>query len=107
MKRVLTLASLALPWRIRRMVLNRFCGYKIHPTARIGFSLICPAQLEMEAGAQIGSLNVCKGLAKVKMSEHSWIGNLNWITGLSSQNRHFFKEDKQRNPQLVLGPHAA
>jgi serine acetyltransferase len=108
MKRLLAaLLLLMLPWRLRRLALSKIFGYKIHPTARIGLSLIFPEQLEMGAGAFIGNLNVCKGISLLKMGERSIIGNLNWISGFPERDRTFFTADVGRRPELILGPEAA
>ncbi len=82
-------------------------GYKIHSTARIGFSLICPDYLYMGAGARIGSLSGCKGLSLLSMGEHARIGNLNWISGFPLANKTFFANEPDRRPELVLGEHTA
>jgi acetyltransferase-like isoleucine patch superfamily enzyme len=107
MKRLLAALLLILPWRLRRIVLITIFGYKIHQTARIGFSIICPDRLEMDAGARVGSLTVCKGISLLKMGEKSSIGNLNWITGFPADDRAFFGADVERRPELVLGEEAA
>lgn len=96
-----------LPWRLRRIALASFFGYKIHPSARIGFSLIYPEKLEMGANARIGSLTVCKGISLLKMGERSSIGNLNWITGFPAHDSSFFAADVGRRPELILGEHSA
>ncbi len=82
-------------------------GYKIHPSCRIGFSLIRPDHLVMDAGARIGSLSVCKGLSLLRMGEQSRIGNLNWISGFPLTSKAFFAEESDRQPELVLGEHTA
>lgn len=107
MKRLLAVLLLFLPWRLRRVALNKIFGYQINPTARIGFSLICPERLEMDAGARIGNLTLCKGIALLKMSEKASIGNLNWITGFPAGDHSFFSADVGRRPELILGAHAA
>jgi acetyltransferase-like isoleucine patch superfamily enzyme len=107
MKRLLALFLLILPWRLRRIALIKIFGYQIHPTARIGLSLICPVKLEMDAGARIGNLTLCKGISLLKMSEKSSIGNLNWITGFPAADQTFFTADVGRRPELVLGTHSA
>lgn len=107
MKRLLAAFLLILPWRLRRIALITIFGYKIHHTARIGLSIICPDQLEMDAGAFIGSLTVCKGISLLKMGENSSIGTLNWITGFPAGDSAFFGADVGRQPELVLGVEAA
>jgi hypothetical protein len=107
MKRLLSLAVLLFPWRIRRLLLIWWMRYEIHPTARIGWSWICPDRLEMAPGARIGHLTVCKGLALLKMGEQSRLGNLNWITGFPMGNTAFFSEEAGRRAELVIGDQAA
>ena len=107
MKRMLAALLLILPWRLRRIALITLFGYRIHSTARIGFSIICPRQLEMDAGARIGNLTVCKGISLLKMGERSSIGNLNWITGFPAGDRSFFSADVGRRPELILGAESA
>ncbi len=107
MKRLLAVFLLILPWRLRRIALNKIFGYQIHPTARIGLSLILPVRLEMDAGARIGNLTLCKGISLLKMSEKSSIGNLNWITGFPAGDQRFFTADVGRRPELILGAQAA
>jgi len=107
MRKLLALAFLLFPWPIRRWLLVLVFRYQIHPTARIGFSWICPQELQMGAGARIGSLTVCKGLARLTMGESSWIGNLNWITGFSKGEGEFFEGQSERNPELIVGEHSA
>ena len=107
MKKLLSLAVLLFPWRIRRLLLIKLMRYDIHPTARIGWSWICPDRLEMGAGSRVGHLTVCKGLALLKMGEQSRLGNLNWITGFPLGNRAFFSDEAERRAELVIGDHAA
>jgi len=107
MKRLLAVLLLILPWRVRRIALTTFFGYKIHSTAHIGFSFICPEKLEMDAGARIGSLTVCKGISLLRMGERSSIGNLNWITGFPAGDSTFFSANIGRRPELILGAHSA
>jgi len=48
MKSLLSLILMIVPWRIRRHMMASLLGYKIHPTAKIGLSFVCPDHLEME-----------------------------------------------------------
>ncbi|NHA01532.1 hypothetical protein G5V59_21710 [Nocardioides sp. W3-2-3] len=41
---------------------NRVLGWEIHPTAHIGRSLVLAGKVTMGPGAQIGPLNVIRGL---------------------------------------------
>jgi serine acetyltransferase len=107
MRKMLALFSTLFPWAIRRWLLVSLLGYEIHPTARIGWSWICPDHLAMGAGARIGSLTVCKGLSLLKMGEESRLGNLNWISGFPLGNKAFFADELDRRAELVIGDHAA
>ena len=105
-KRIVGVATLALPWPLRRRVLSRLFGYRIHPTARIGISWVFPRYLEMGPGSEIGHLTVCKGLDVVRLAEHASVGRANWITGWPKDDRRHF-DDESREPRLTLGAHAA
>ncbi|MGA9673640.1 MAG: hypothetical protein WBQ94_30895 [Terracidiphilus sp.] len=82
-------------------------GYQIHPTARIGFSIILPERLEMGPGSRIRNLTICKGLSLLQMGEGASIGNLNQITGFPAGDTSFFSADRDRRPELILGCQAA
>ena len=107
MRKLIAFLALLFPWPVRRLLLVGLLRYKIHPTARIGWSWICPERLEMAAGARIGHLTVCRGPSLLKMGEQSYIGNLNWISGFPIGNSEFFGEEAERRAELVLGEQAA
>jgi acetyltransferase-like isoleucine patch superfamily enzyme len=104
---LISLLTLPLPWFLRRVLLQLWCGYRLHPTSRIGFSLVCPEELVMEEHASIGHLTVCKGLRRLQMGAHSIIGRGNWITGFPAANKTFFAHQDDRVPELILGPQSA
>lgn len=101
------LATMLLPWAIRRPLLVKLYGYEIHPTARIGLSWFRPRELKMEAHSRIGHLNVCKGLDRVELGEHAVIEKLNWIYGFPSGIAEHFTLDGERVPSLLVGDHSA
>ena len=107
LKLIVCLATLPLPWFFRRVLLQALCGYSLHPTSRIGFSLVYPDELVMGEHAGIGHLTVCKGLRRLHMGAHSTIGRGNWITGFPSENKTFFAHQKDRVPELILGAQSA
>lgn len=105
---LISLLSLCLPWSLRRLVLASLLRYSIHKTARIGFSLICPAHLNMGPGSYIGHLNVCKsGVELIHLGKGAIIGNLNWITGESLMATSHFQKEVGRRPELHVHDHAA
>jgi len=105
MRKILGLISLFLPWRIRRLWLKRFFGYKLHPRSRIGLSWVFPAHLEMGAGAVIDNLTLVKHIDTLRMEEHTFIGRLCWITATPLSRRELF-QGEERQPMLHLEKHA-
>jgi acetyltransferase-like isoleucine patch superfamily enzyme len=96
-----------LPWSVRRRLLNRLFGYRIAPTARIGFSLVLLDELVLEEGARIGHLNLIKSFDRLEMLAMSKIGNRNHISGIGSRNAKHFGDETGRSPEIILGEHAS
>ena len=91
-----------IPWKVRRLILTRFWGYKIHPKARIGFSYIYPKHLVMEEGATIGHLNVAIYLELIYMEKDCTICQRNWITGFPLKDKTKFQRFPDRRPFLIM-----
>ena len=82
-RELISLVSILLPWPLHRAILVHVLGYKTDRSAKIGFSLICPTQLEMGPKAIIGHLTLCKwGVDFLKLEDGAIVGNLNWITAV-------------------------
>ncbi|WP_210487839.1 acyltransferase [Rufibacter aurantiacus] len=97
-----------LPWFLRRKALEAWFGYKIHPSARIGFAWIFPRKLIMAPGAQIDHLTVAINLDLIEMGQKSKIGRGNWITGFPTKSGSLhFKHNTGRKAELRLGACAA
>ena len=109
MKKVLALFSMVMPWRMRAAILRTVFGYRIHPSSRIGFAWVFPANLTMEANARIGHLTVCKGLEHLAMGANASIGRLNWISGFphSKTPSAHFAHQPDRCPALIMGEHSS
>jgi acetyltransferase-like isoleucine patch superfamily enzyme len=88
-------------------MLMAFFRYKIHPTARIGYSLVVSERLEMGENSRIGHLTVCRGMNLIKLAESAVIGNLNWVVGLPIDDKSFYSDDPHRRSDLILDAHAA
>ena len=96
--------TLLFPWFLRRRLLNKWFGYKIHKKASIGFAWIFPKELIMEAESRIDHLNVAIHLDKIEMGAKSVIGRGNWITGFSTKSKSpHFSHQLDRKAELVLG----
>lgn len=107
MKEIVMFLSLFLPWGMRRAVLEKQLGYTIHPSCRIGFSWILPTRLIMEEGSAIGHLTMCKNIDLLHLHAHATIGRGNWITGFPLGLSRHFAQEKDRQPQLIVGEHSA
>jgi acetyltransferase-like isoleucine patch superfamily enzyme len=106
--RFLLAAFLApLPWFLKRPLLQSLFGYRLHPTARIGLSVICAAEVELGEGAHIGHLNVVRGLSRLELGPHAIISQLNWITGFPAGPSRHFAHQPERRPTLKMGAHSA
>lgn len=97
-----------LPWKFKRLVLNRFYKYKLHPNTWIGLSYIFPKHLVMKEGATIGHLNVAIHLDLLQMGRKSSIARGNWITGFptGTSSKHFAHQN-DRKSELILDDESA
>ena len=101
------------PYTIRRYFLNKIFGFKIHKTAKIGFSLILCDKLEMEEYSYISHLTIVKPIDSLIMKPYARIGSLNFITGYNTRNTSiakkigFYKHIIDRKCELVLEEDAA
>ena len=99
--------SLLLPWRARRAILEERFGYKIHPSAKIGWAWIFPARLIMEEGTRIDHLTMCKNIDLLHLKTKSTIGRGNWITGFPLGPSQHYAHQTDRRPELIVGDHSA
>ena len=106
-KLIVCLLTLWLPWHLRRVLLQSLCGYRLHPTCRIGLAIVCVEELVMGEHSSIGHLTVCKGLRRLHLGAHASIGRLNWITGFPAENKTFFAHQSDRVPELIIGAQSA
>jgi acetyltransferase-like isoleucine patch superfamily enzyme len=94
-----------LPWMIRRLLLNKVLGYRIHKTARIGLSIVIPDRLTMEEGSKITSFTFINNLNDCRLGKFSKIGDRNWISGTNTAYKAVFHHSPNRVCELVLGEH--
>lgn len=102
-KFIIQLFCFLLPWFLRRKVLNKLFHFKIEKTARIGFSLILSDTLTMKNRASIGHLTIVFNINNLLMEEGSFLGPLNWVTGINIKNKTAFRYEKDRKCELVIG----
>lgn len=72
---------LILPWFLRRFLLIKLFGYQLHPTARIGFSIVVVDRLRMGERSRIGHFDFIFNLEFLELGKEAVIGRGNWITG--------------------------
>ena len=82
------------PWPLRRKLMILIFNFEIHPTARIGYSILLCKKLELHSNTKIRHLNFCKKIDKIVLKEYSTIGSLNFITGFSTGNNDFALKNK-------------
>jgi acetyltransferase-like isoleucine patch superfamily enzyme len=104
---LLKMLTMLLPWKLRRVALNKWFGYSIHPTARIGLSWIFPKQLVMAEQTRIDHFTVAVNLLRIEMKANSKIGRSNWITGFPQGHSRHFTHQPERQAVLTLGESSA
>ncbi len=107
MKKLLYVMALLMPWALRRRLLVAAFGYRIHPTSYIGFAWVMPERLVMDSCSKIGTLTVCKGLRLLHLKQNASIGRANWISGFPAGRHEHFANERDREPDLIVGEHSA
>lgn len=107
-KKLFLIGTVFLPSRMKVFLYSKFFGWKIHKSAKIGFSLLMPNHLRMGKESKIGSLTLVKGLQNLYLSDNSSLGKMNWVTGFPLEHpSDHFKDNLSREPSLYLGEHSA
>lgn len=106
---VVAIFSLLLPWTLRRIFLQLILGYQLHPSSKIGLSLVMPGMLVMKANSKIGDFNICKSLDTLMLEKSASIGRFNLITGYSTStvSSRSFIHEPDRESVLLVKRHAA
>ena len=107
LRALVSIIVIPLPWPLRRWFLNHLLGFDIHPTSRIGISLLLPKHLVMGEHSFVGHLTICRGLDRLVLEHHASIGRLNWITAYPSDATDHFDHQANRQAELLLHEHAA
>lgn len=107
LKIVIQIALLGLPWSLRRALLKLVFGFSIHPTARIGLSLVLVESLEMGEGSRIGHLNMIRNLRVLELGDFATIGRTNYIAGYMGAPDASFRDCPGRVSSLRMGAHSA
>lgn len=103
---LIQLLLMPLPWPLRRRLLRAFLPFDLHPSSRIGWSIIAPRErLVMHAASHIGHLTLGRGMDSIILGPGARIGNLNWLYGIAAGDACLAHEPS-RQPALIMGPDA-
>jgi acetyltransferase-like isoleucine patch superfamily enzyme len=102
MRRIVCYLLVLLPSRLKLTVARRLLGWDIHPSAYIGRSLILARHVSLAAGANIGRMNVIRGLDELRLDEGASIASRNWIIG-SPLGPADTPQTRNRRPVLIMG----
>lgn len=100
------LMCLVLPWRLRRRALIAALNWEIHPSARIGRSILMVLRLRMGPRARIGHFTFARNVELLELGAGSSLGNKNWISGFTLGSDRAFT-DCGRRAVLSIGDEAA
>jgi serine acetyltransferase len=106
---VMAICMFVLPSRVKAQLGRLLLGWDIHPTARIGHSVILVQKLSMGPGSSIGHFNVVKDLEVLELGEGASISSRNWIVGFrrsADLETDVFPHSPNRRPELIMGKYA-
>ena len=103
MRTLILLSAMVLPWPLKRFVLNRFLGFQIARSAKIGLSWLGMRHLKMSAGSRIGHFNLFKNLDLVELGEYSEVCRFNKFTCISSRNADHYQHIAGRVTSFRMG----
>lgn len=93
------------PWRVRRLCYNIFFKYSINKKTSIGYSIILCKELEMDELSRIGNFNFINKVDKIKLGVDAGIGTFNFITGMPTSIKSYFKHVHNRKCELIMDAH--
>lgn len=95
-----------LPGRVRMTLGRLLLGWDVHPTARIGRSVVLVDKVVLGPGASIGTATMIKGLAELRLGAEASIGMLNWISA-PPLGSGAFAGSPNRHPALLMDASSA
>jgi len=93
------------PWPLRKIMLQRFFGFKLSKGSKIGFSIVLANEVNLEEGAIILNLTFINRIDYLHLKPFAMIGRRNWITGASTSNFRSFRAVNNRKCELIIGKH--
>jgi acetyltransferase-like isoleucine patch superfamily enzyme len=103
----LQILFLIFPWTVRRLLLTKLFGFKIHRTARISLSIVLAKELVMSEYSKIGNFNICNSIDCLDLHPYASLGSFIYITGYPSGLKKHFSHIENRKCELIIGSHSA
>jgi len=105
LKAFVQIATMVLPWPLRRPILNLLPGFSLAPGSRIGLCLVLAERAELAPGASIGHFTAIHPIALLRLERSATIGRGNKIVG--SQEADMYGGQPDRVAALIMGEHSA
>lgn len=106
MRKWIALLAMFMPWAVKRQMLQKLLGYRLHATARIEFAYVNVGYLEMAEGSRICRFSICKNVDRIVLKESAKIGRYNQVTCIPSKNKRHFVHIENRSTSLTIGCHS-
>lgn len=107
-KTLLQMLLFIFPRAFRFRCLKFLYGFEIHPSARIGFSILGAKSVIINKNAKVGHLNLIRNVDVLFLDSGARIGSMNWIAGLSiSQSKEHYLDNSQRRSNLTIEENAS
>ena len=107
MKKIFLFLCVLLPTRVKVFLYKKVLGWDIHPSAKIGLSLLLCRKLVMAEDTRIAHFTIVKGISLLCMDKSSSLGSLNWVSGFPLITSKHFSRDSSRYPMLHIKEHGA
>lgn len=100
---ILKILICCLPWRFKRLMLQKCYGYELDRTAKIGLSWVYPKHLIMKEHSKIDHFTIAVNLDCIRLEKNATVGRNNWITGFPTKsNSKHFKHQPNRKAELII-----
>lgn len=102
---LLQVLFIGFPWSVRRIILTKLLKFSIHPTARVGRSIISAQRVELGPESNIGNFSIIWKLAELRLGTRARIGQLNYVYGFTGSS--YFGHITDRKSALIVGDDSA
>lgn len=106
MRTALAALAAVMPQRLKHLVYRWYFKWDVHPTARIGCSLVLVDHAVIGPNVQVSHFNVFRGMELLQLDRSVTIGAFNWVSGPTKASGSF-PGSPDRSPSLVMGEESA